>query len=156
MSDVVHTTFVIERKLPSGPAHVFLFWSEKVLKRRWTDCHPDWTVLEDRFEFTPGGEETLRWRTGEGFEQSFTARYLDIAPGRRIIYAFEMSSAGSRVSVSLATVEFHPAKGGTRMLYTEQMAFLAGEEAMRMRVAGTGDGFERLADALAADVTGLH
>lgn len=156
MSKVEHTTFVIERDLPARPQHAFRFWAEKALKRRWTDCHPDWTVLEDRFDFTTGGEEAVRWRTAEGVEQTFTARYLDIVPAERIIYAFEMSSAGKRVSASLATVEFRPAGAGTRMLYTEQMAFLAGTEAMQMRIAGTGTGFDRLVDMIAMDVSGVH
>ena len=156
MSTVEHTTFVIERDLPAVPRHAFRFWSEKSLKRRWTDCHPDWTVLEDRFDFAPGGEEAVRWRTGEGIELTFTARYLDIVPGDRIIYAFEMSSAGARVSASLATVEFRPAGAGTRMVYTEQMAFLAGAQAMQMRIAGTGGGFDRLNDAIAMDSAGVH
>ena len=63
MSTVEHTTFTIERDLPGSPRHAFRFWSEKALKRRWTDCHPDWTVLDDRFDFTAGGEEAVRWRT---------------------------------------------------------------------------------------------
>jgi uncharacterized protein YndB with AHSA1/START domain len=156
MSAVEHTTFTIERDLPGSPRHAFRFWSEKALKRRWTDCHPDWTVLEDRFDFAPGGEEAVRWRTTEGIEQTFTARYLDIVSGHRIIYAFEMSSAGARVSASLATVEFRPGEIGTKMLYTEQMAFLAGAEAMQMRIAGTGTGFDRLIDAIAMDISGVH
>lgn len=156
MSTVEHTTFTIERALPARPRHAFRFWAEKALKRRWTDCHPDWTVLEDRFDFTAGGEEAVRWRTAEGVEQTFTARYLDIVPGEHIIYAFEMSSAGKRVSASLATVEFRSGGAGTRMLYTEQMAFLASAEAMQMRIAGTGTGFDRLVDALAMDVSGVH
>lgn len=156
MSTVEHTTFTIRRDLPASTRHAFRFWAEKALKRRWTDCHPDWTVLEDRFDFAPGGEEAVRWRTAEGIKQAFTARYLDIVAGQRIIYAFEMSSAGERVSASLATVEFHPDGTGTRMLYTEQMAFLAGAEAMKMRIAGTGSGFDRLVDALTMDVSSVH
>lgn len=156
MSGVRHTTFVIGRDLAARPRHAFRFWSEKALKRRWTDCHPDWTVLEDRFDFRCGGEEAVRWRTAEGTEQTFTARYFDIVPARRIIYAFETSVAGERVSASLATVEFRPGGAGTHMAYTEQMAFLAGAGAMRMRMAGTGGGFDRLADAVAADVSGVR
>lgn len=156
MSGIEHTTFVVERDLPARPAHAFRFWAEKALKRRWNDCHPDWTVLEDRLDFRAGGAEAMRWRTVEGVEQTFTALYLDIVAASRIIYAFEMSSAGQRVSASLATVELRAAEAGTRMVYTEQMAFLAGAEAMRQRVAGTGLGFDRLVDALAVDAAGVH
>lgn len=47
---VDHSTFVVERDLPGSPAYAFRFWAEPELKRRWTDCHPDWAVLEDRFD----------------------------------------------------------------------------------------------------------
>ena len=65
-SEIKHSTFVIERELPGGPKHAFRFWSEPALKKLWTGCHPDWTVLEDRFDFGIGGEEAIRWRTPEG------------------------------------------------------------------------------------------
>lgn len=156
MSGIEHTTFVVERDLPARPAHAFRFWAEKALKRRWNDCHPDWTVLEDRLDFRLGGTEAMVWRTGEGVEQTFTALYLDIVAAARIIYAFEMSSAGSRVSASLASIELRAAGAGTRMVYTEQMAFLAGAEAMQQRISGTGSGFDRLMDTLAMDAAGVH
>jgi uncharacterized protein YndB with AHSA1/START domain len=153
MNTVCHTTFVIERELPASPKHAFRFFSEKALKERWNACHPSWTVLEDRFDFRVGGVEAKRWRTGEGHEQTFFAHYLDIVPPSRIIYAFDMSFRGERVSASLATIELVPDGTRTTMLFTEQLAFLAGREAMQMRIAGTGTGFDRLVEVVAA---GLH
>jgi uncharacterized protein YndB with AHSA1/START domain len=149
-STVKHSTFVIERDLPGSPKHAFRFWSEPELKETWTRCHPDWIVLEDRFDFRIGGEEAKRWRTSEGEEQAFHARYLDIAPERRIIYAFAMSFKGQNVSASLATVEFVAAEAMTRMVFTEQIAFLGDDEAYRMRVAGTEIGFNKLVEVMRA------
>jgi uncharacterized protein YndB with AHSA1/START domain len=153
MNTVCHTTFVIERELPASPKHAFRFFSEKALKERWNACHPSWTVLEDRFDFRVGGVEAKRWRTGEGHEQTFLAHYLDIVPPSRIIYAFDMTFRGQRVSASLATIELVPDGMRTTMLFTEQLAFLAGREAMQMRIAGTGTGFDRLVEVVAS---GLH
>lgn len=150
MSRVEHTTFVIERELAGSPRHAFRFFAEPALKARWNECHPDWTVLEERFEFHVGGVEARRWRTGDGGEQTFLATYLDIMPARRIIYAFDMTQGGRRVSASLATVELVADGGRTRMLFTEQMAYLAGTRSMQMRISGTGDGFDKLVAAVAA------
>jgi len=72
---VAHTSFVVERELSANPKHAFRFWSEAELKARWSGCHPDWTVLEDRFNFHVGGGEAKRWRTPEGSEQTFHAHY---------------------------------------------------------------------------------
>ncbi len=152
MRPVQHTTFVIERELPASPRHAFRFFSEPGLKLRWNDCHPDWQVLEDRFDFRVGGEEAKRWRTGENEEQTFLARYLDIVPAQRIIYAFDMTMRCDRVSASLATVEFKPAASHTRMLFTEQMAYLGDDKSMRARIDGTGDGFDKLVEVMAAAV----
>lgn len=150
MNDTHHSTFTVERMLPGSPRHAFRFWSDPALKRAWTDCHADWTVLEDRFDFRVGGDEVKRWRMPGGQDLAFRARYLDIEPSRRIIYAFDMSVGSSRQSVSLATVELFAAGGETRMLFTEQLAFLGGEAALRSRTAGTAEGFDRLAAVVAA------
>jgi uncharacterized protein YndB with AHSA1/START domain len=93
--------------------------------------------------------EAKRWRTGGGDEQTFVAHYLDIVPARRIIYAFDMTLRGERVSASLATVQLAPAGPHTRMVYTEQMAFLGNAAAMSMRIEGTASGFDSLAKLVA-------
>lgn len=145
-----HSTFTIERHLATTPARAFRYFADPALKERWNGCHPDWTVLEDRFDFRVGGADVKRWRTADGSVQTLGSRYFDIVDGERIIYAFDMTFAGERVSVSLATVEFEATDAGTRMLYTEQMAFLSDAEARHKRVAGTGMGFDRLVEVLAA------
>jgi uncharacterized protein YndB with AHSA1/START domain len=88
---IQHTSFAVERELSASAIHVFRFWSEAELKARWNGCHPNWRVLEDRFDFRVGGTDVKRWRTPNGEEQAFHAHYLDIVPERRIIYAYEMS-----------------------------------------------------------------
>lgn len=156
MTGIDHSTFTIERTLPGSPRHAFRFWSDPALKLRWTDCHPDWTVLEERFEFRTGGAEVRRWRMADGQELAFRARYFDIEPARRIIYAFDMSVGAAKQSVSLATVELLEAGAATRMVFTEQLVFFGDAEARRRRVAGTGEGFDRLAAVLEAEGAGIH
>lgn len=154
---VEHTSFVIRRELPGRPAHAFRFWSEPALKARWNACHADWSVIEDRSEFRVGGSETKRWRTGEGAEQGLHAHYLDIVAPHRIIYAYEMSFAGARLSASLVTILLEPAGEKTRMTYTEQVALLAGGEAARaQRLAGTEEGLDRLIDIMASEAAIRH
>jgi uncharacterized protein YndB with AHSA1/START domain len=144
---ISHTTFVIERDLPGSPKHTFRFWTEHDLKRQWTSCHPDWTVLEDRFDARIGGEEVMRWRTPEGIEHGLRANYLDVVPGKQIIYAYVMSTGRVQTSASLATIEFVGQKRQTKMTYTEQAAFLDSADA-KVRSGGTEIGFERLVTAI--------
>lgn len=156
MTGVDHSTFAIERELPGSPRHAFHFWSDPVLKLRWTDCHPDWSVLEEKFDFRDVGAEVRRWRMADGQKLAFRARYFDIEPARRIVYAFDMSVGGTKQSVSLATVELTAAGTATRMVFTEQLVFFGNAEARRRRVAGTGEGFDRLVAVMEAERAEIH
>ena len=147
-----HTSFVVERDLPGSPSHAFRFWAEPHLKARWNSCHPDWTILQDEADFRVGGAEAKRWRTPDGDELTFHAFYLDIVEGERIIYAYEMSFAGVRLSASLVTIELHPKASGTRMKFTEQAVFLGPEGTSEQRVQGTEQGFDRLIEEIRREV----
>ena len=80
--------------------------------------------------------------------RSVDARYHDIVPDQRIVYAYDMYLDQTRISVSLATVELQPVGNGTRLLFTEQGAFLDGHDQPQYREQGTGD----LLDALGAEL----
>ncbi|WP_417718540.1 SRPBCC domain-containing protein [Salipiger sp.] len=148
---ICHTDFTIVRQLKTSPRHAFRFWSDAALKARWNDCHTDWTVLSEGFDFRVGGGEHKHWRMPDGEELAVTLHYLDILPDERLLYAYQMTHGGVRLSGSLVTVTFAAADGGTRMDYTEQAALLVGgSEARAPRLAGTGEGLDRLA-ALAAE-----
>lgn len=146
---VDHRTFVIERHLPGSAAHAFRFWSDHALKRRWTSCHPDWTVLEDHFDFGQGGSERTRWLMPNGTEQAMLSHYLEIHPRERIVYAYTMLTAGNPISSSLVTVEFTAGSARTTMTFTEQAVFRDVSDG-DIRESGTGIGFDRLIDEMAA------
>ena len=154
---IEHTSFVVERELSASPGHAFRFWSEAALKARWNDCHLDWRVLEDSFDFRVGGMEVKRWRTPEGDDQTFHAHYLDIVSERRIIYAYEMSFAGTRLSASLVTVTFEMLGRKTKMTFTEQVAILSGGKVAReQRLLGTEQGIDRLAEMIGSSSGAEH
>ncbi|KQW34804.1 MULTISPECIES: SRPBCC domain-containing protein [unclassified Ensifer] len=151
--NVDHRTFVIKRALPGSPAHAFRFWSDRALKRQWNACHPDWHVLEDRFDFRVDGCERLVWRMPQGIVQEMTAHFLEIAERQRIVYAYTMRTDGRSISSSLVTVEFESTPTGTEMTFTEQAMFADVKHAER-RESGTGVGFDRLYQAMEAASVG--
>lgn len=150
--NVDHRTFVIVRELPGSPAHAFRFWSDHQLKRRWNACHPDWEVIEDSFDFRVDGGERMIWRVPDGTEQAMLAHFLEIAPRQRIVYAYAMRSNGESISSSLVTVEFVGGPARTTMTFTEQAAFGNARDG-DLRESGTGLGFNRLSEAMAATLT---
>jgi len=135
---VNHTTFVIERVYPAHPAKVFAAWADAAAKAVWMD-DPDYLSdgTESELDFTVGGHERFGGKTPEGTSYRYDAVYYDIVPDQRIVYCYEMYTGDVRMSVSVATVEFVPDSGGTRLTYTEQGVFLDGIDKPEGRQEGT-------------------
>jgi uncharacterized protein YndB with AHSA1/START domain len=135
---IKHHTFVIERKLDHDPTVVFRAWTDPDAKARWFSGPPDkWTEDVRQMDARVGGRDRLVGRFADGSESRFDATYFDIVPDRRIVYSYEMHWQGKKISVSLATIEFVAAGRGTRLVVTEQGAFLDGYEDGGSRERGT-------------------
>jgi uncharacterized protein YndB with AHSA1/START domain len=147
MSDrsVAHATFAIERVYDASPARVFEAWSDPEAKKRWFG--PAETNGSHELDFRIGGQERSEAEHA-GSRYTFDARYQDIVPDERIVYAYDMYRGDRRISVSLATVELAPAGAGTRLRFTEQAALLDGQDTIGERERGTGTLLENLAAEL--------
>ena len=145
---VTHATFVIERSYDASPARVFAAWASPEAKGRWFVGPDDWESSDHELDFRVGGRERVSGGPPGGPVHAFDARYQDIVPDRRIVSTYDMHMDKTRISVSLATVEFMPEGAGTRLIYTEQGAFLDGYDNPKDRERGTAD----LLDALGAEL----
>ncbi|MDE1992656.1 MAG: SRPBCC family protein, partial [Rhizobiaceae bacterium] len=139
-----HETLTIERHFKAPLSRVFDAWAIAEHKQRWFGCHEDWKALEFQLDFRPGGSESNRVASTDGVVHAYQARYIDIVPNQRIIYAFDMMLDDKRISVSLATVIFAPETSGTKILFTEQVVFLDGYGDNGSRLIGTEMGFDNL------------
>jgi uncharacterized protein YndB with AHSA1/START domain len=143
---VAHATFVVERTYDASPARVFTAWATPAAKARWFG--PDEDTGEYELDFQVGGREVNRGSGPDGEVYTYDARYQDIVPDERIVYTYDMHRGETRISVSLATVELRLEGAGTRLVFTEQGAFLDGQDTPDLREQGTGS----LLDALGADL----
>jgi uncharacterized protein YndB with AHSA1/START domain len=146
---VEHATFVVERTYAASPARVFAAWAEPAAKARWfgDPDHRESGRLE--LDFREGGRERFSGGPRGGPVYTYDACYQDIVPGERIVYTYDMHMDDRRISVSVATVELQPAGTGTRLLFTEQGAFLDGLDTPAQREEGTRSLLEKLDAALA-------
>jgi uncharacterized protein YndB with AHSA1/START domain len=132
---VEHATLVIERRYEVSPERAFAAWADPEAKARWfVDSEAN---LE--LDFRVGGRERSRGTAPDGNTYRYEALYQDIVPAQRIVYTYDMHLRETKISVSLATVEFTPVgDDGTRLVFTEQGAFLDGHEMPAQREQGMG------------------
>jgi uncharacterized protein YndB with AHSA1/START domain len=148
---IAHGSFSIERTYDASVKDLFAAWSDIESKARWFVGPDNWTLVKRELDFRIGGHELLHGRLASGRDAIYTARFHDIVPDARIVCTYDMHYAmhadKTHLSVSIATVEFESINKQTRLLYSEQIAFLDGTngvEGTSSREHGTAAHLERL------------
>jgi uncharacterized protein YndB with AHSA1/START domain len=144
-----HATFVIERTYPAAPARVFAAWASAEAKSAWFGPRKDGPASIE-LDFKEGGRERFVAEAPDGARYTYLALYQDIVPGQRIVYTYEMHRNDDRISVSVATIDFAPDGGGTKLTMTEQGVFLDGHDTVAQREHGTGILLDVLGEAIGA------
>jgi len=155
---IKHGSFVIERYYNYDTAALFRAWTDPAAKARWFNGPADkWTEVLREMDVRVGGRERAIGKFADGSESRFEALYFDIVPDRRLVYTYDMYWQGKKISVSLASVEFvtqgKDGSRGTKLVVTEQHAFLDGYEDAGNRERGTQGLMDNLEVALAGGDT---
>ena len=146
---IKHSSFVIERRYDFDPAQVYRAWVIPDAKARWFSGPPDkWSEEVREMDVRVGGRDRLIGKFMDGSESRFEALYFDVVPEKRLVYTYDMYWQGKKISVSLASIEFVLAGKGTKLVVTEQHAFLDGYEDSGSRERGTRSLLENLATSL--------
>ena len=148
---VVHSTFVIDRFYPVPPTKVYFALSNPAAKRRWFTDPSNPMPSRHEMDFRVGGKEVNAGGPKDGPIHVYNATYQDIVPDQRIVYSYDMLFGETRISVSLATIELHAEGKGTRLVLTEQGAFLDGHDSSATREHGTRELLDALGAALSVE-----
>lgn len=145
-----HATFVIEREYAHPPAKVFAAYADPRNKARWFVGPEGWEKSDFKSDFRVGGKESVSGGPPGGAVHKYNAEYWDIVENARIVLAYEMHMDATRISVSLGTTEFKASAKGTKLIYTEQGAYLDGYDDAGQREHGTRELLDQLGTFLNA------
>lgn len=147
---VTCSTFIIERTLSALPNEVFAAFADVTLKTRMLASSDDEQVGEalahSEFDFRIGGRERFEFVEEDGRKMSYDALYYDIVPDQRVVYSYEMYAGESRISVSVASIELLEVATSTKLIWTEQGAFLDGLDTSELREGGTSWMIDNMAE----------
>jgi uncharacterized protein YndB with AHSA1/START domain len=145
---IVHATFCIERTYQASRAQVFKALTDPAAKAKWFAGGDGYTLLAREMDVRPGGREHVKGRKSSGVVTTFDALYFDVVADERLVYAYEMHLDDRKISVSLATLEIKPAGIATRLVMSEQGAFLDGYDDAGSRERGSNFLLDALGDSL--------
>jgi uncharacterized protein YndB with AHSA1/START domain len=153
MTAIHHGQFTLERTYQASRQRVYAAWGEIGARAQWFIGPEGWRELQREMDFRVGGHELLKGRHGDGRVTLYAARFHSLMPASRIVLVYDMHLNDMHHSTSLATVEFAPASDGTRLRFTEQVAFLDGTTSASSREHGTAIHLDRLTAYLASRAT---
>jgi uncharacterized protein YndB with AHSA1/START domain len=149
---VRHATFAIERTYPASRERVFKAFADPKAKAKWFVGPDDWDKSDHKLDFRVGGKETVSGGPPGGPVHYYNCTYQDIVPNERIVTTYDMHLDKARISVSLATIEFKAAGSGTKLILTEQGAFLDAFDKPELREEGTKGLLDQLGKALETEL----
>lgn len=147
-TNVIHSTFTLERDYPAAPERVFAAWSDPAQKARWfVGAGPDAAPMD--LDFRVGGLERATGGRADGPVCAYEGCFRDIVPNERIVLTNTMDIDGTRAAVNLVTVLFTPTADGTRVTITDQGTYLRPDlDKPEWRETGTRDQLEALSAEL--------
>jgi uncharacterized protein YndB with AHSA1/START domain len=145
LSTLAHDTFVIERTYNVPVDQTFRAWADPALKARWFAGSAEALGAGYELDFRVGGREVNRGGPPGGAVYTFESEFRDIVPEQRIVYTNEMYADDTRISVSVATVQFRGQGATTHLVLTEQGVFLDGHDTVARREEGTRSLLDSLA-----------
>jgi uncharacterized protein YndB with AHSA1/START domain len=152
----IHDMFTIERSYLATQSRVFAAFTSSEAKNIWGDIgdleEADGDAAIAEFDFRVGGRERFGFKMHDTTYR-YDARYYDIVPEQRIVYAYEMYASDVRISVSVATIEFAKNGDGTALAWTEQGTYLDGIDgqlAPSLREEGTAKMVDNLTGYLSS------
>jgi len=144
MTLTLHATLVFEREISAAPKAVFAALADPAARAQWGTPSDTAVVIYDKADFREGGQDHFRCGPKENPNIHGVTHYLDVVPDRRVISSETLVMDGTRLCVSLTTLELTPDADKTRLKHTTQLASFVGEAMVKGHTMGTNASLDSL------------
>lgn len=112
---------VLTRDIAASPERLFRCWTDPALIPQWF-TPPPWRVSRAETDLRPGGASLIVMQGPDGQEMPNRGVYLEVVPGRRLVFTDAYTSAWEPSDKPFMTVilTFEPLGGG-RTRYTARV-----------------------------------
>lgn len=141
---VNHDTIVLERTYSAPPARVFNAFADPEARLRWGRPSENTGLVYDETDFRVGGVDISRCGPKGHLIYRVESLYWNIVPESRIVWSEVVSEGVNRLSFSLITVALDAAEGGTRLVFTDQIAAFGGASMIEGSRQGYGAALDNL------------
>jgi uncharacterized protein YndB with AHSA1/START domain len=140
---------LLERVVDVSPELVWRAWTEPEQLKQWFTPRP-WSTSDCEIDLRPGGAFNVTMRSPEGEEMPNTGCYLEVDPGRRLLWTSALASGYRPSGLSempiTATITIEPSEGGTR--YRAHVKHANTEDRQQHEEMGFHDGWGTALDQL--------
>lgn len=139
----------LTRLIDATPDKLFRAWTEPALLKQWFVPRP-WTVVRVETDVRPGGSSLVVMRSPEGQEIPNRGVYLEVVPGRRLVFTDAYVSAWepSEKPFMTAILTFENEAGRTR--YTARIKHWTDADYQSHIQMGFHEGWGKATDQLEA------
>lgn len=140
---------VLVREIDASAHALFRCWTEPELLKQWF-CPKPWTVSRVESDLRPGGRCNITMRSPEGEEMPNPGVYLEIVPGRRLVFtdAYTEGWIPAETPFFTGVIEFEDLGNG-RTRYTARARHWTAEAKTQHEEMGFLEGWGLCADQLA-------
>ena len=145
---------VLNRRVEAPPDRLYRCWTEPALIKRWFAPEP-WTVPVAELDVRIGGASLIVMRGPDGTDYPNRGVYLDVVPGRRLVFTDAYSDAWTPSPKPFMTVilTFAAEGGGTH--YAIRVRHWTAADRATHEDMGFHQGWGRCADQMAEVAAGM-
>lgn len=145
-----HASFTIKRSYEAPAARVFAAWADPAARVRWSVPKGD-GIEYVQSEFRVGGHDVVRCGPEGDLSYDVVATYHDIVQNKRIVFSETIDNGGTRLGVSLISVEFGDAGTRTRLVLSVHVVGLDSADIIDGSQAGWNEVLDNLVEELARE-----